>query len=107
MEKGNNISAHLPCDGHSVEDVPQNDTDHHFVPQVEYHSLPIILLLLDKGWRGCCSCLQRPSNLLCLTLGTDSSAYKQRKRIFFCLLCGINGNKESGLVNDDDDDDDD
>lgn len=37
--------AHLSCDGHPVEHVPQYDAHHHFVSQVEDHSFSIVVFL--------------------------------------------------------------
>lgn len=42
--------AHLSCDGHPVEDVPQDDAHHHFVPQVEDHSFAVVVFL--RNWNG-------------------------------------------------------
>lgn len=36
---------HLPCNGHPVEHVPQDDAHHHFVSQVEDDSFSIVILL--------------------------------------------------------------
>lgn len=35
--------TYLPCYGHSVEDVPQHDSHHHFVPEVEDDTFAVVL----------------------------------------------------------------
>lgn len=37
--------TYLPRDGHSVEDVPQHDPYHHFVPEVEDDAFAVVLPL--------------------------------------------------------------
>lgn len=37
--------TYLPCYWHSVEDVPQHDSHHHFVPEVEDDAFAVVLPL--------------------------------------------------------------
>lgn len=64
----------LPGNGHSVEDIPQNDSHHHLVAQVEDDALAIVVLLLCQWGRCGCPRLHAPGHRLRLTLGPDPSS---------------------------------
>lgn len=74
LETGNVASpAHLSGDGHSVEDVPEDDAHHYFVPQVEDHSFAIVVSLQPCNRRRCWRSHWARGRVLRLTFRADPS----------------------------------
>lgn len=71
--------TYFPCYRHSVEDVPQHDPHHHFVPEVEDNTFPVVFPFdRDLGhtrvaWKNRDFC----GLWLCLTLWSNTSSCGQ------------------------------
>lgn len=85
------IGTYLSCYGHSVEDIPQHNPYHHFVPEVEDDTFAIVIPLC---WGlGNCRIAGKKGDFwgfrLCLTLGPDTSPcgqppkQSQRKQSYY------------------------